>query len=60
MLTDSFIVQSPSVKYGDGFIQTDYVYRNTEAIIGPNSKVTIVPKETKYTFKTETKVPRVG
>jgi len=60
MLTDSFTVQSPSVKYGDGFIQTDYVYRNTEAIIGPNSKVTIVPKETKYTFKTETKVPRVG
>jgi len=54
-------VNSPHVHYEDTTIVADYVYRSTEASISnSNEKVVITPKETKYTFKTETKVPRLG
>jgi myo-inositol-1-phosphate synthase len=59
MLASSFQVNSPNVRYEDSTIVADYVYRNTEAAIS-SDKVVITPKETKYTFKTETKVPRLG
>jgi len=59
MLASSFQVNSPNVRYEDSTIVTDYVYRNTEATIS-SEKVVITPKETKFTFKTETKVPKLG
>jgi len=60
MLANSFQVNSPNVHYEDSSIVADYVYRNTEASISNDNNVVITPKETKYTFKTETKVPKLG
>lgn len=59
MLTDSFKVNSPNVKYEENCIISEYTYRNSEAKI-VNDQVTITPKETKYVLKTVTKVPKTG
>jgi len=59
MLTDKFFVNSPNVKYTDTHIISDYTYRTTEANV-QDGKVILSPKETKFTFKTETKVPKLG
>jgi myo-inositol-1-phosphate synthase len=60
MLVDSFKVNSPEVQYKDDCIIANYTYRNTEASVDKNDQVTITPKETKYVFKTNTKVPKLG
>jgi len=59
MLADKFKVQSPHVQYSEKYITSEYVYRSTEARVN-NDEVIVVPKETHYTFRTETKVPRLG
>jgi myo-inositol-1-phosphate synthase len=59
MLATKFRVNSPFVKYEEGSITSEYVYRNTEARM-VNGEAIITPKETRYTFKTDTKVPRLG
>lgn len=59
MLTESFKVNSPDVEYKEDCILSHYTYRNTEAKI-ENDNVVVTPKETKYLFKTETKVPKMG
>jgi myo-inositol-1-phosphate synthase len=59
MLTNNFKVQSPNVKYEDNHIISEYNYKTTEARIN-NNEVTIIPKDTKFVFKTNTKVPRMG
>jgi len=59
MLTNKFIVNSPNVNYTESHIVSDYVYRTTEANVVDN-KVVITPKETKFTFKTEVSVPKLG
>lgn len=59
MLADKFKVHSPSVQYTEKHIISEYVYRSTEARVN-NDEVIVVPKETHYTFRTETKVPRLG
>jgi myo-inositol-1-phosphate synthase len=59
MLASNFKVESPNVHYDDNSIISEYVYQNTEAIIN-NDQVTLTPKQTKFIFKTETKVPRTG
>jgi len=59
MLASNFKVNSPNVRYEGDQIFSDYVYRNTEAKIN-NEDVVITPKETRFIFKTATKVPRFG
>jgi len=59
MLVNRFRVSSPHVKYEGDTITTDYVYRNTETRV-VNGEVVVIPKETKYTFRTNTKVPKTG
>jgi myo-inositol-1-phosphate synthase len=59
MLATEFTVDSPNVKYTADSITAEYVYRNAEARV-ENNKVKISPKETKYTFKTDAKVPKLG
>ncbi|PRP76070.1 inositol-3-phosphate synthase [Planoprotostelium fungivorum] len=59
MLANRFRVSSPHVKYEGDNITTEYVYRNTETRVS-NGDVVVVPKETKYTFRTNTKVPKTG
>jgi len=59
MLLNSFKIESKDVEYKEDSIISEYTYRNTEAKV-TDDKVVIVPKETHYTFKTETKVPKLG
>jgi len=59
MLASKFKVNSPFVKYEEGFIESDYIYRNSQVRI-ENDDVIVTPKETLYKFRTETKVPRLG
>lgn len=59
VLVDSFKVNSPSVKYEQNQIVSDYTYRTTKATVN-NDQVTITPTETKYVFKTDTRVPKMG
>jgi myo-inositol-1-phosphate synthase len=61
MLATSFKVNSPNVRYEDNAIFSDYIYRNTEALVNPvNDEVVVTPKETRYIFKTDLHVPRLG
>jgi len=59
MLADKIRVQSPHVQYTEKHIISEYTYRNTEAKLH-NDEVIVTPKETQYTFKTESKVPKLG
>lgn len=59
MLASKFVVNSPSVNYSDDSITADYVYRTNEAKV-ENDRVVVIPKEEKYTFLTNTRVPRTG
>ncbi|XP_013381205.1 inositol-3-phosphate synthase 1-A-like [Lingula anatina] len=55
----SIQVESPNVRYTDGFIESQYDYETTE-VRKENGKLVATPKTTKYTFRVERKVPRVG
>jgi len=59
ILTEKFQVTSPDVKYTEEAIVADYRYESTSAEIKGDT-VLIRPTATKYTFKTERKVPRTG
>jgi len=59
MLATNFVVESPNVKYSDKSITADFVYRTNEARV-ENERVVIIPKEEKFTFLTDTQVPRTG
>jgi len=59
MLANKFTVDSPNVAYTEKHIVSDYIYRTNQARI-ENDKVVVSPKETKFTFQTEMKVPKTG
>lgn len=59
VLTETFKVNSPNVRYEENSIISEYTYNTTEAKIN-NDEVVITPHQVKYTFKTETKVPKLG
>ncbi|KAI7576251.1 myo-inositol-1-phosphate synthase, partial [Hortaea werneckii] len=54
-----FTVQSPNVSYTDSDITSNYTYRTTDVSF-EDGKYSASPKETKYDFKTERKVGKVG
>jgi len=58
-LTEILKVDSPLVKYVPDAIIADYQYETVLTQILGN-EIIATPKKTKYTFKTETKVPKVG
>ncbi len=55
-----FTVNSPNVTYTDDHIKSKYIYRTTAVTKSANGKLTATPKETKYDFKVDRKVPRIG
>ena len=59
MHVNAFEVDSPAVKYGDEYIESTYNYQSTH-VSNKNGKITAVPKEVEYRFKTERKVPKLG
>jgi hypothetical protein len=58
-LPTSFRVNSPSVKYTEEHIVSDYIYKTSKTKF-ENGELVVEPVETNYTFKTERKVPRLG
>jgi len=59
MLLNSFKIDSKDVEYKDDCIVSEYTYKNTEAKV-VDDKVIVTPKDTHFTFKTMTKVPKLG
>jgi myo-inositol-1-phosphate synthase len=57
--SEIFTVESPNVNYTDRDITSKYTYRTTEINVN-DGKFIAAPKETKYDFKTERKVGKVG
>lgn len=55
----SFRVNSPSVKYTEEHIVSDYQYKTTKTSF-ENGELIVEPVEINYTFKTERKVPKLG
>ncbi|CAG8770822.1 11201_t:CDS:2, partial [Acaulospora morrowiae] len=54
-------VVSPNVRYTDSHIFADYVYNNVTVTKSDiDGTLEVVPTETKYQFKTELKIPKVG
>lgn len=60
MLVENFRVDSPDVQYGPDHITSAYNYANTEVTRTTDGKWSVKPTQTKYTFKTATKVPKLG
>ena len=58
--TDSpILVNAPNVTYTDDTITADYVYHTSEAKI-ENGQVVVTPRDEKYVFKTDRRIPKVG
>ncbi|KAK4195163.1 putative inositol-3-phosphate synthase [Triangularia verruculosa] len=55
----AFKVNSPNVEYTDNQIRSKYTYYTTE-VSKVNGQYVAVPKETKYDFSVDTKVPKMG
>lgn len=59
MLVDRFDVDSPNVEKGEGYISSSYDYQHNEIEFN-DGKWSVRPVTTKYEFKTETNVPKLG
>jgi len=55
----SFKVNSPNVKYTEDHITSDYTYRTTKTK-NVDGEIVVEPIETKYTFRTDRKLPKTG
>lgn len=59
MLVERFEVNSPNVEKGEGYISSSYDYQHNEIEL-KDGKWTVQPVTTKYEFRTETNVPKLG
>lgn len=59
MLIEDFRVESPNVKYEEDFITSEYLYDGTDCDI-VDGRMVLKPIRTKYQFRTERKVPKLG
>ncbi len=60
MLVDKFQVDSPDVEYGADHIISQYNYANTKVDRDANGKWIVKPIQSKYEFRTSTKLPKLG
>jgi len=58
-LAKTFTVDSPNVTYTDDAIIADYDYCSVKTELGENGYV-VRPTKTKFTFKTQRKIPKLG
>lgn len=58
-LVQNFKVNSANVQYGTNEVIADYVYARNEVTVEGNNTI-VKPAQYKYTFKTNTKVPKMG
>ncbi|ORX65450.1 Myo-inositol-1-phosphate synthase [Basidiobolus meristosporus CBS 931.73] len=56
----AFRVNSPNIQYTDCHILADYMYRNTRVTKNELGEMLVEPIETRYQFKTDHRVPKVG
>ncbi|XP_060589566.1 inositol-3-phosphate synthase 1-B-like isoform X1 [Ruditapes philippinarum] len=59
-MTSPIKIESPSVRYSTDFIEADYIYTNTQVRQDAKGTYIATPTNTKYTFKTQRKVPKLG
>lgn len=52
-------INSPNVRYSDTHIEADYVYQST-SVHTEGRHITVTPHSTQMTFRTESRVPRLG
>lgn len=60
MLVEQFKVESPNVQYEEDSITSTYSYQHTEVERTEDGKWKVAPRTTEYTFKTDTRVPKLG
>ncbi|KAL4426816.1 hypothetical protein ABPG77_006602 [Micractinium sp. CCAP 211/92] len=60
MLAESFRVDSPNVQYGEDAITSSYTYQHTSVERTDAGQWVVKPQSTEYTFKTDTRVPKLG
>ncbi|XP_069183817.1 inositol-3-phosphate synthase 1-A isoform X2 [Procambarus clarkii] len=53
-------IESPAVRYTADYIEADYNYTNTNVWTDSKGTLIATPTVTKYTFKTQRKVPKLG
>jgi myo-inositol-1-phosphate synthase len=58
--SDLFVVNSPNVAYSEDVIKSTYTYQSTKVTKTADAKYIAQPVETKYDFKVERKVGKVG
>ena len=59
-LVEQVKVESPNVQYGEDSITSTYTYHNTEVERTEEGQWKVKPQATEYTFKTDTRVPKLG
>lgn len=57
---DQFKVDSPNVQYGPDAITSQYTYQHVEVERSDAGSWTLKPKDTKFEFRTDTRVPKLG
>lgn len=60
VLLDSFKVDSPNVTYEDTAITASYDYSHTQVLRSDKGQWTVKPSTTRYEFRTDTRVPKLG
>jgi myo-inositol-1-phosphate synthase len=60
MLVEKFKVESPNVHYEEDAIVSSYDYQSTSVERSSDGKWTVKPTTSRYEFRTETKVPKLG
>jgi myo-inositol-1-phosphate synthase len=60
VLLDSFKVDSPNVRYEDTSISASYDYSYTQVLRSDKGQWTVKPSTTRYEFRTDTRVPKLG
>ncbi|XP_063311477.1 inositol-3-phosphate synthase 1 [Pelobates fuscus] len=58
-MADTFKIESPSVQYLKDVIEADYNYQTTQ-VYEENGVTKVKPCSTKFTFRTERKIPKLG
>lgn len=56
----TFVVDSPNVAYSAAEINSKYTYRTTAVSQNPDGSYVATPKETRYDFKVDRKIPKTG
>ena len=59
MLIESFKVASDAVEYHEDHISAQYSY-DTTGVSQQDGKWTVRPRKVQYTFRTSTRVPKLG